>query len=105
MAAEFLVPAEEFKLVWDERDVDVDSKIEYARKSFKVSVLVVARRAYELNLISSQKYSEVYLLVRNRAAKSKDAEGGGDYYRTLSVRNSKRLTNQVAKLAATGGRK
>ncbi|MBI3730862.1 MAG: ImmA/IrrE family metallo-endopeptidase [Burkholderiales bacterium] len=102
VAAEFLVPAREFKRVWDERDVDVNSKLELAKKSFKVSLLVIARRAFELDLIPSGKYSEIYQVVRNNAAKPKDSEGG-DYYRTLPIRNSRRLTNQVARLAATGG--
>ena len=101
VAAEFLVPTQKFQQVWEEFSGDIDGKLENARKVFKVSSLVIARRAYTLNLISLEKYSDIYAVVKTRAAQPK--EPGGDFYRTLAVRNSKRLTNQVARLAATGG--
>ena len=102
VAAEFLVPADDFLSIWDKNKKNsIDERMEFARKEFKVSFLVIARRAHELGLITNQKYQEIYDQIRYRVAKSK--ESGGDFYRTLAVRNSKRLTDFVAQLAVTGG--
>jgi Zn-dependent peptidase ImmA (M78 family) len=102
VAAEFLVPAEDFLGIWGQgKKKTVDERLELARKQFKVSSLVIARRAHELGLITNRKYQEIYEQVRLRATKTK--ESGGDFYRTLAVRNSRRLSDFVAQLAVTGG--
>jgi Zn-dependent peptidase ImmA (M78 family) len=101
VAAEFLVPADDFRELWDSSPKTIDEKLGLAKKEFKVSALVTARRAHELGLITNQKYQEIYELVRHNAAKPK--EPGGDFYRTLAVRNSKRFTDLVSQLAASGG--
>lgn len=101
IAAEFLVPQSSFLDVWNNKQGDEDAKLELTRAVFKVSSLVIARRALDLGLISKDKYFSVYEEARHHAAKPK-GEGGGDYYRTLAVRNSKRFTNRIARLAASG---
>jgi Zn-dependent peptidase ImmA (M78 family) len=100
IAAEFLVPKQSFMSIWNEIDTAADLRLEKARKAFKVSMLVIARRALDLGLIDRSHYQQIYEEIRQMAAKPK--EGGGDYYRTLAVRNSKRFTNRVAGLAASG---
>jgi len=101
VAAEFLVPADDFHESWARSPKAIDEKLEFARKEFKVSALVIARRAHELGLITNRKYLEIYETVKHHAAKPKEA--GGDFYRTLAVRNSKRFTDLVSQLAASGG--
>jgi len=55
VAAEFLVPSENFLTQWKSlKDNSLLSKV------FKVSPLVINRRAYDLNLISKDKYFEYY---------------------------------------------
>lgn len=100
VAAEFLVPHTDFLAEWNRIDGKEYEKLENARKRFRVSTLVISRRAFDLGLISEAKYQSVYAEVRSHAAKPK--EPGGDYYRTLAVRNSKNFTSRVARLAATG---
>lgn len=101
VAGEFLVPKQTFVRVWNELpDESVNVRLEIARRTFKVSKTVVARRAYDLNFISKDDYLEVYYSAR-QAAKDKNASGG-DFYRTLAIRNSKKFSRQVVDLAITG---
>jgi Zn-dependent peptidase ImmA (M78 family) len=84
VAAEFLVPAAELSNVWngDMRDT--------ARK-FRVSELVVARRAHELGLLSDKEYYAFWMEYRKRPRNKKEREsGGGNFYRT-SVKRVGRL--------------
>jgi Zn-dependent peptidase ImmA (M78 family) len=101
IAAEFLVPRASFLDEWEIALGGEDAKLEHSRRTYKVSALVIARRAFDLGLISRHKYQTIYEETRLRAAKPRPS-GGGDYYRTLAVRNSKSFTNRVARLAASG---
>ncbi|SFD82973.1 ImmA/IrrE family metallo-endopeptidase [Massilia yuzhufengensis] len=101
VAGEFLVPKKRFLAVWEELPAESsDVRLEVARRTFKVSKTVVARRAYDFGLISHEEYFEVYNLAR-KAAKDKKSTGG-DFYRSLAVRNSKALSMQISGLAASG---
>lgn len=98
VAAELLVPAESFTQQWAEvRNEDPLAAIERLRRHFKVSALVIARRALERNLISQRTYSEIYA-----AARKAQGSDGGDFYRTLGARNGKRFAQTVASLAHAG---
>lgn len=98
-AAELLVPAASFSQQWDAvRDEDSLVAIEQLRRYFKVSALVIARRALDRGLISHQHYSLIYEAAR----KGKGTESGGDFYRTLGARNGKRFAQTVASLAYSG---
>ncbi len=74
VAAEFLVPAEELKAIWNN-----DPKS--ASRRFKASELTVARRAHDVGLMSDEAYREFWLMYSNRQPKSKK-NGGGDFYLT-----------------------
>lgn len=91
VAAEFLVPSENFLTQWKSlKDNSLLSKV------FKVSPLVINRRAYDLNLISKDKYFEYYnkyiekinnlnLDVDNKK------KSGGNFYNTQKRRLSPRF--------------
>ena len=100
VAAEVLVPSSAFVELWNE-DANrfLNDKLDAVRRKFKVSGLVVARRALELKLIERQDYQRVYDEARQ---KKKSGSGGGDFYRTLAARNSKRFSHEVANLAISG---
>lgn len=101
IAAEFLVPGESLRNMWEGADAQSpEERIELARRRFNVSSLVIARRALALDIISHALYAAFY----NNAKKSKKGkgEGGGDFYRTLSTRNSKKFSRRVASLAVRG---
>jgi Zn-dependent peptidase ImmA (M78 family) len=101
VAGDFLVPTEPFKFAWGEaKQFSDDQRLELIRKEFKVSKVVIARKAADLGLITRKLYFDVYELAR-RAAKAKDTTGG-DFYANLAVRNSKTFSSTVANLAMSG---
>ncbi len=75
VAAEFLVPAEELKSIWNN---DPRS----ASRRFKASELTVARRAHDLGLMSDEAYREFWLMYSNRPIESNKSQGGGNFYLT-----------------------
>lgn len=103
VAAEFLVPARELKPHWQEARREPEPFQAIAR-AFKVSPIVVARRALDLELIASEAFFEFYRAYqadeRRQAARAKS---GGDFYKNQNVRVGKRFGRAVA-LAAKEGR-
>lgn len=92
VAAEVLVPEEEFLKIW--QDDTSDAVIAKIARWFWVSTLVVLRRAHETEKLSSAQFSQ---LRRREAAKSTAtaAPSGGDYYRNVVARMGGRLTYAV----------
>ena len=100
VAAEFLVPATIFNDIWASgAGLDTSARIDRARRYFRVSTLVIARRALDLGLITSGAYAAAY---KNAVLHGKKQSKGGNFYRTLATRNSKRLSQRVASLAVSG---
>jgi len=98
-AAEVLVPTEEFLRGWNERpNVDDVVRIEILRRHFKVSALVIARRAIDRGLITRNLYNSIYAAARKEGSSS----SGGDFYATLGARNGKRFADTVSTLAQAG---
>lgn len=81
VAAEFLVPANLLKENWE--------GIEATAKAFNVSRVVVARRAYQLNLISSDEYRQFYLRYQSDGNKAKKKSSGGSFYLSAAKRVGK----------------
>lgn len=102
VAAEFLVPAAELKGFWGQARRDKEPFQAIARK-FKVSPIVAARRALDLELTSSTTFFDFYRAYetdeRRKSAKAK----GGDFYNNQNVRLGKRFARAVM-LAAKEGR-
>jgi Zn-dependent peptidase ImmA (M78 family)/transcriptional regulator with XRE-family HTH domain len=103
VAAEFLVPAAELKRFWPNANREAEPFQAIARE-FKVSPIVAARRALDLNLIDQPRFFAFYRAYqsdeRRTAAKAK---GGGDFYNNQNVRLGKRFARAVM-LAAKEGR-
>ncbi|MDA8349361.1 MAG: ImmA/IrrE family metallo-endopeptidase [Pseudomonadota bacterium] len=103
VAAEFLVPEVELNAFWREARHQPEPFQAIARK-FKVSPIVAARRALDLDLIARDQFFDFYRAYqadeRRQAARSK---GGGDFYNNQNVRVGKRFVRAVA-LAAKEGR-
>jgi Zn-dependent peptidase ImmA (M78 family)/transcriptional regulator with XRE-family HTH domain len=84
VAAEFLVPAAELRSVWN-------GDIKDTARKFRVSELVVARRAHDMGLLTHDEYNAFWMEYRKRPLKKKEREsGGGNFYRT-SVKRVGRL--------------
>jgi Zn-dependent peptidase ImmA (M78 family) len=94
VAAELLVPKDEFLAIWKGGELE---SIDRASRHFKVSRLVIGRRAFELGKITRDLYGSLY------ASSWKSAGSGGNPYATIPVRNSKKLTNALVKSAVEGG--
>jgi Zn-dependent peptidase ImmA (M78 family) len=102
VAAEFLVPAEELKEFWT-RVRRLAEPFHAVAKEFKVSPIVAARRALDLDLIGRDAFFDFYRAYqadeRRQAAKAK---GGGDFYNNQNVRLGKRFARAVMSAAKEG---
>lgn len=84
IAAEFLVPTNMFNIIWNETQ-------DFRRLSryFKVSEIVIARRALDTNKISKQHFLNFYNEYINREVLKKEAQPpGGSFYATTRKRLS-----------------
>lgn len=95
VAAETLVPAGDFLQKWEGTS---EAQLAKLATHFRVSGMVIIRRAFELNCISQQPF---YRLVaeekrrqENRILARAEARGG-NFYNTLPSRNSATLTGAV----------
>ena len=82
VAAEFLVPAELIREVWTGDVMSVSRK-------FKVSELVIARRAHDLRLMSDTAYKAFWLEYSQRPIGKKKESSGGSFYLTSVKRVGK----------------
>lgn len=101
VAAEFLVPAKIFSAEWDRYKSERDPFQAFAYQ-FKVSPLVIARRALDLKKITRDdffRFYENYLEQEYQGAKS---TGGGDFYATQSMRIGRRFGEYVIRAAKEG---
>lgn len=85
VAAEFLVPAQELRVVWK------NGELKKTARMFRVSELVVARRALELHLMNNNEFHEFWIEYTNRPPYTRRvSSSGGSFYRT-SVKRVGRL--------------
>lgn len=82
IAAEFLVPTEVLRDVWA-------GDIKGMARKFKVSEIVVARRAHELRLMSDTEYKAFWLEYSKRPINKKKDRSGGSFYLTSVKRVGK----------------
>lgn len=96
VAAEVLVPEESLRQHWNYA-VDIDANIGHLVRRYRVSSLVVLRRAAELLNVNPEEINAIYRrdLARFRQRDSGGDEGGGDFYVTLRSRNGALFTSAV----------
>lgn len=94
IAAELLTPKAQFLEAWDKT---AEPKFDGLSRMFKVSRLVIARRALDLGKISWADYRQV-----EEESKKRRTSSGGNPFNTIPVRNSKRLTRALV-TSAMGG--
>lgn len=100
VAVEFLVPASLFEQLWSRRTEQTTFR-EIAR-NFKVSPIVVARRAKELGLISSKDFFDFYEDYMENLPVKKKPKNGGDFWRTQNVRLGRRFGRAVVTATKEG---
>lgn len=82
VAAEFLVPANVLRDVWD-------GNLKRLSRRFWVSELVIARRAHDLRLMSDNDYRAFWLEYSRRPRNYRNDSKGGDFYRSSLKRVGK----------------
>jgi len=100
-AAEFLVPAQQLRALW--RDVRHEqSPFEVLARRFKVSPIVVGRRAMDLRLVSRETFFKFYEEYIARERRQRSDSGGGDFYNNQNTRVGERFALQVIRAAKEG---
>ncbi|MCY4519945.1 MAG: XRE family transcriptional regulator [Caldilineaceae bacterium] len=100
-AAELLAPAREFRARWRE-DRREANPFEALARTFKVSPVVAARRALDLNLVDRSTFLSFYDAYVNREHKGGQKVGGGDFYNNQNTRVGKLFALQVLRAAMEG---
>lgn len=91
VAAEFLVPEDFFIEKWRK-----SQNFKYLSSVFKVSPIVIGRRALDLNLITKAAFFEFYNNYISEIQFKKDKQGsGGDFYATAKKRVSLRFASYI----------
>lgn len=98
VAAEVLVPLRDFRSRWSEQE-DIDNNLRRLSRRYRVSELVILRRAFETGIVDEWKYEQHFGPLATR----KGGGEGGNYYRNVLVRNSRTFTLSLL-AAATGHR-
>jgi Zn-dependent peptidase ImmA (M78 family) len=97
VAAEFLVPSDLFREQWAK-----SPGLQPAARFFKVSTLVAARRALDLNLIPRSEYFNFYQSFIQQDLNKKPQTSGGNFYDTAKVRLGRLFIAKTAKALKQG---
>jgi Zn-dependent peptidase ImmA (M78 family) len=95
VAAEALVPKDEFLAAW-EMLLDRTTFPSRLSRIFWVSPLVVIVRAFELSKINDKEFFRLVYAEKNKPIQSaKKRKSGGNPINTMLARNSRRLASEV----------
>ncbi len=98
IAAEFLVPANTFNDIWT-----TNPSIKNASRFFKVSEIVIARRALDTGKISKAEFYAFYEEYSNREFAKKESQGdGGNFYATTKKRLSITFASHINNAVKSG---
>ena len=103
IAAEVLVPKAEFDQFWSDNKSASNNYDDLSRR-FKVSRIVIARRALDLGKTSADEYSVFYSAQEREWEEERQADdsSGGNFYNTMPLRNGARFTRTVVGQAMSG---
>src|SRR5690606_10522575 len=105
VAAEVLVPAAELEALWEPGEALLSAADRLA-KVFRVSAMVIARRAYDLRKVQRGELDEVMgvLFARARAMKERQQEspGGPGFSTMVQLRSGALLTHAVVDAVRAG---
>lgn len=95
IAAEFLIPEIKLKQIWSSVKKDAEP-FQAIANQFKVSVLVAARRALDIGLITKDEFFEFYNAYKSdERRKSAQQSDGGNFYFTQNLRLNRRFASAV----------
>lgn len=102
VAAEFLVPAEKLEAAWPSVKDDDDEAFLTLARQFKVSPIVIARRAKDRRLITKEQFFAFYRSYTARERQKREDSSGGDFWRTQNVRLGRRFGQAVISAVREG---
>ncbi|MEL3918160.1 XRE family transcriptional regulator [Aeromonas enteropelogenes] len=102
VAAEFLVPASEFRQRWRHEYEDWQENLAELEAHFHVSTWVLARRAQTLGYISQEAYFEYVQKLRRDYKDRPKKAGGPDYYKVKNSQISHLFSRAVVSEALSG---
>ncbi|MDF1618601.1 XRE family transcriptional regulator [Petrocella sp. FN5] len=98
IAAEVLVPEAQLMKLWN-KVLSVSENADNLCKYFKVSSIVIARRALDLDLILVEEFFDYYAYLvevwKEAKQKMKNNDGGPSYYVSIPIRNGYRFSGDV----------
>ena len=94
LAAEFLVPKHEFQEIWS--TVSNNSEpFQILARQFKVSELVVARRALDLGYITKDTFIKFYNDYQTKEKNKNQNNDGGNFYASQNLRIGRRFAEAI----------
>ena len=103
VAAETLVPSEDFQSRWSSNSPSLANNLNELSSHYKVSSMVILRQALDHNLVTDFAYRERYSeLVAQAGQLTSAGETGGNFYYTLAERNGTAFMKAVITSAADG---
>jgi Zn-dependent peptidase ImmA (M78 family) len=100
-AAEFLVPARTLKACWAEAQ-QAQEHYQYLARRFKVSPLVAARRALDLQFATRDEFFAFYRDYLDDDRRKRGESKGGHFWNTQNVRVGSRFGAAVVRAAKEG---
>ncbi|MFQ5757090.1 MAG: ImmA/IrrE family metallo-endopeptidase [Acidiferrobacterales bacterium] len=95
VAAELLMPMRELRAA-HQRHTPIPDEIQRLAREFKVSTLVALRRLFDAGYLTQAALWQHYREEQERLRTLKErGSGGGDFYRTLGARTSKRFARAI----------
>lgn len=101
VAAEFLVPEEEFRALWQDDLEHWEDNLPPLEARFHVSTWALARRALTLSFISNDQYGR-YITEQKDRYKQREGGGGPTYYQTRKAQISGLFSRAVVGEALSG---
>jgi Zn-dependent peptidase ImmA (M78 family) len=101
VAAELLIPLEELRES-HQRNAPIAAEIQRLAREFKVSTLVALRRLFDAGFITRAALWQHYREELDRLRTLKESSGGGDFYRSLGARTSKRFARAIVSSTLEG---
>ena len=100
-AAEFLIPEAELRKAWEEAGSRA-GRFQLLARRFKVSELVVARRALDARLITREAFFSFYTEYTEDERRRSAAHSGGNFYATQNSRIGRSFAEAVARAVREG---
>lgn len=99
VAAEVLLPLEEIQTSW-QGEIDDTCEIDRLSYKYKISRVVVARRARDAGLLTEETFNSYYKLIARKSKKSKSS--WSDFYANEKYRNSRTFSIAILQEARAG---